>query len=332
MNGLSLAQEFAQRLRGHWRRSLIEPLWGRSAVVVLQRVLPREADARLPHRAPWCLGVESFERLLITLSEVSCLVSLPTALRTHHDPQARIALTFDAGWRDNAETVAPLLEHYAIPASVFVNTGWLGRPGGAWRETIGEGLWRCQRPATIRDALGDAGLPLPPMPPAHPGHAYSRALLGYLTQLARLDADQARRLGEVADQLHDELGQPPLGLDPFSVRRLEHGGLVRFGARGVGPDAFETQSDERIRWQVRRSRRELEKLCREPLPAFAYPDERPSPRVRQVVGRCGVQSALAGSGGWLSHRDDPLALPRIAITQPIAQSSGRLFDYLLGQL
>lgn len=42
--------------------------------------------------------------------------------------------------------------------------------------------------------------------------------------------------------------------------------------------------------------------------------------------------SLAGSGGWLSHRDDPLALPRIAITQPIAQSSGRLFDYLLGQL
>lgn len=329
MNGLSLAQDFAQRLRGHWRRSLVAPLWGRSAIVVLHRVLADEADARLPHRAPWCLGPESFERLVVTLSEVARLVSLPTAMQMHHEPQARIALTFDAGWRDNAEVAAPLLEHYAIPASIFVSTGWLGRPGGAWRETIGEGLWQRQRPATIRDALGDAGLPLPPMPPTHPGHAYSRALLDYFILLNGADP---RRLAEVADHLRTELGQPLHGLDPFSVRRLESGGLIRFGARGVELSAFEPQSDERIRWQVRRSRRELERLCREPLPVFAYPDERPSPRVQQVVQRCGVHTALAGGGGWLSHRDNPLALPRIPIAQPIAQSPGRLFDYLLGQL
>lgn len=332
MNGLNLAQDLAQRLRGHWRRSLVEPLWGRNAIVVLQRVLPSEADARLPHRAPWCLGIESFERLLITLSEVSRLVSLPTAMQMHHEPQARIALTFDAGWRDNAEVVAPLLEHYAIPASIFISTGWLGRRSSAWREVIGEGLWQRQSPAIIRSTLGDAGLPLPPLPPTHPDIAYSRALLGYLNQLTCLEVTRARRLGEIADHLHTELGQPPQGLDPFSVRRLENSGLIRFGARGVGFDAFETQSDERIRWQVRRSRRELGRLCRDPLPVFAYPDDRPSARVQQVVNRCGVQTALAGSGGWLSHRANPLALPRIPIVQTIAQSPGRLFDYLLGQL
>lgn len=332
MNGLNLAQDLAQRLRGHWRRSLVEPLWGRNAIIALKRVLPSEAEARLPHRAPWCLGVESFERLLIRLSDVSRLVSLPTAMQMHHDPQARIALTFDAGWRDNAEVVAPLLEHYAIPASIFISTGWLGRQRCAWREVIGEGLWQRQRPLLIHSVLSDAGLPPPPLPPAHPDHAYSRALLGYLDQLAAIEATHAQRLGDIADHLHRELGQPPQGLDPFSVRRLENGGLIRFGARGVGLDAFESQSDEQIRWQVRRSRRELGRLCRDPLPVFAYPDDRPSARVQQVVNRCGIQTALAGNGGWLSRRDNPLALPRIPIAQPIAQSPGRLFDYLLGQL
>ncbi|SHF40785.1 Polysaccharide deacetylase [Modicisalibacter ilicicola DSM 19980] len=329
MSALDLAQELVQRLRGHWRRSLVDPLPGRTAILVLHRVLPSEAEARLPHRAPWCLGPESFERLLISLNDMAGLVCLPTAIAPHLAPQARVALTFDDGWRDNADIAAPLLEHYAIPASIFVTTGWLGRPSGAWREVIGEGLWQRQSVATIRDTLGDAGLPLPPMPPTHPGHAYSRALLTYFGRLADTDP---RQLNEIADHLHRLLDQPPQGIDPFSVRRLENGGLIRFGARGVTFGAFETQSDERIRWQVRRSLQELRCLCRDPLPLFAYPDEHPSPRVRHIVKQCGVPSALAGGGGWLPHHHDPLALPRIPISQPIAQSPGRLFDYLLGKL
>lgn len=329
MNGLSLAQELVQRLRGHWRRNLAEPLWGRSAIVVLQRVLPTESAARLPHRGPWCLGPESFERLLITLSDVARLVSLPTAMQTHHDPQARIALTFDSGWRDNAEVAAPLLEHYAIPASIFINTGWLGRSNANWREVIGEGLWHVHSASSVRDAMGDAGLPLPPMPPSHPDIAYSRALLAYFQQLQSVDATC---LAAVTAQLNDELGYPPQGLDPFSVRRLESGGLIRFGARGVDFEAFQHQSDDRIRWQVQRSRQALVHLCRDPLPVFAYPDLQPSARVQQIVQRCGIQTALAGMGGWLSHRDNPLALPRIPISQPLAQSPGRLYDHLLGQL
>lgn len=329
MNRLALAQDIAQRLRGHWRRSLTEPLWGRSSIVVLPRVLASEHDARLPHRAPWCLGPESFERLLIALSEISRLVSLPTALGVHHDPQARIALTFDAGWRGNAEVAAPLLEHYAIPASIFVSTGWLECPKGAWRETIGESLWQCRSVEKIRATLGDAGLPLPPMPPSSPGHAYSHALSNYFK---RLDNYDTQRLNAIAEHLRDELDQPPQGLDPFSVRRLESGGLIRFGARGVTPGNLEPLSDERIRYQVRRSRRELARLCRDPLTVFAYPDTQPSQRLQHLISRCGVQTALAGSGGWLGHRDNPLALPRIPISQPIARSPGRLFDYLLGQL
>ncbi|GHB09508.1 polysaccharide deacetylase family protein [Modicisalibacter luteus] len=329
MNGLDLAQDLAQRLRGHWRRSLAEPLWGRSAIIVLHRVLPSEQEARLPHRAPWCLGPESFERLLVALCDVARLVSLPTAMQLHHDPKARIALTFDAGWRDNADVAVPLLEHYAIPASIFVNTAWLGHPGGHWREVIGEGLWQVVAAHRIREAMGDACLPLPPMPPAHPNDAYSRALLAYFMQLGQVNP---QRLSSVTQQLCQEFGQPNHGLDPFSIRRLESGGLIRFGARGVDFTAFELQSEERIRWQVQRSRRTLARLCREPLPILAYPDERPSPRVQQVVQRCGVQAALAADGGWLTHRSNRLALPRIAIAQPIAHSPGRLFDYLLGKL
>ncbi|WP_129140943.1 polysaccharide deacetylase family protein [Modicisalibacter coralii] len=329
MNGLNLAQDLACRLRGHWRRSLVAPLWGRSAILVLPRVVDDEATARLPHRAPWCLGRESFERLLLSLSDIARVVSLATVMQPHHQPQACIALTFDGAWRDDLDAAMPLLDHYALPASVFVSSGQLQRARGDWRAVIGDGLWQGPHARRIHDALGDAGLPLPPAPPAQRDTAYSRALRGYLQQLAGV---AAHRLEAVTDYLTIELDLPPPHIDPFSIRRLENEGLIRFGTRGIGVAALEGLDDDAIRRQVRRSRLALARLCREPLPVFAYPDRNPSARVRRIVRECGVTIGLARQGGWLSHRDDPLSLPRIPLSQPLAQSPGRLFDYLLGQL
>ncbi|GHC38210.1 polysaccharide deacetylase family protein [Aidingimonas halophila] len=329
MQGLELTRDIAQRLRGHWRRSMTEPLRGRSAILVLHRVLPDEQEARRPHRAPYCLGPESFRHLLMSLVEVARIVSLDTALKAHRDPRACIALTFDDGWRDTAETAAPVLDHYALPASIFVSTGLLGKPRGFWWEVLAEGLWSRQRLDLIRDTLGDAGLPLPPMPPAHPDDAYSRALLRYLTTLQQAPPT---KLDAATDHLHRELGQIPHGLDPFSVRRLEASGLFRFGAHGVRPHPLDILDDRAASFQIRRSRRDLAKLCRAPLDAFAFSDPHPSSRLKQLAGRCGVSTGLAGNGGWLSHHDDPLALPRIPISQPVAQSPGRLYDWLLGHL
>jgi peptidoglycan/xylan/chitin deacetylase (PgdA/CDA1 family) len=39
-----------------------------------------------------------------------------------------VALTFDDGLADNLERLAPLLRDEAIPATVFVTTGWMGKP------------------------------------------------------------------------------------------------------------------------------------------------------------------------------------------------------------
>jgi peptidoglycan/xylan/chitin deacetylase (PgdA/CDA1 family) len=50
------------------------------------------------------------------------------------------ALTFDDGLVDNAETLAPLLEEEGVPATVFVVSGWLGRPHGSapWTRIVTE--------------------------------------------------------------------------------------------------------------------------------------------------------------------------------------------------
>ncbi|WP_280569261.1 polysaccharide deacetylase family protein [Chromohalobacter sp. 296-RDG] len=330
MSHLSLAHDVVQRLRGHWRRSLNEPLRGRSAILVIQRVLSDEAAARLPHRAPYCLGPESFRRLLDHLTDHAQIVSLASTRRLHRDPVPRIALTFDGGWRDTAEVALRQLERLALPASMFLNTGDTGRSQGDWRMALGDILWDGLQPMRVRECLGDAGLPLPPPRPNHPNTAYSSAVHDYLERLAQQAAPLT--LARLGSALGTELDIAPQTLDPFSVRRLESNGLVRFGTRGVAATPLETLDDRQIQWQIRQSRRQLSVLCRDPLSYFAYPQPEASLRVRQLAQRCGVQEALHSHAGWLSHRDDPLALPRFPITQPVASSTGRLYDYLLGQL
>ena len=58
---------------------------------------------------------------LVSFGELARLASASEAA-------GHAALTFDDGLVDNAETLAPLLAEEGVPATVFVVSGWLGRP------------------------------------------------------------------------------------------------------------------------------------------------------------------------------------------------------------
>ena len=50
------------------------------------------------------------------------------ALAAENEAGGHAALTFDDGFVDNLDTLAPLLAELAAPATVFVVSGWLGKP------------------------------------------------------------------------------------------------------------------------------------------------------------------------------------------------------------
>jgi peptidoglycan/xylan/chitin deacetylase (PgdA/CDA1 family) len=61
------------------------------------------------------------------------------------------ALTFDDGFADNYETLAPLLAHLDAPATVFVVSGWLGKPhrSAPWTRVVSADELRALRGAGI---------------------------------------------------------------------------------------------------------------------------------------------------------------------------------------
>lgn len=126
-------------------------------VLMLHRVLADEGAANLPHRGPLCVGRNSFEHLLRWLRRHFDCVPLEHLLLYPGGDRPRVALTFDDGWRDNAEQAYPLLERHEVPASIFLSTDFIGTGKAFWWEAIGETLWRQpehRRPATAGAVAG----------------------------------------------------------------------------------------------------------------------------------------------------------------------------------
>ena len=327
MPRLDRTQDVVQRLRGHWRLNLSEPLWGRSAILALRRVLDDEAEARLPHRTDWCLGPDSFQQLLESLSDSAQIVGLESVLQLHHDQLPRIALTFDGGWRDTLKQVSPMLERMALPANVFLPCPVTQRAWSSWHEAFGEALWHEDTAELAARRLVEAGLPPPPAFAGSRDERYSQAIKTYVDEL-----DQSHKpatLYAVAATLGAEAIFSDEALDAFSIRRLEQGGLFRFGS--LMPPRLLTR-DARALARLRESQHQLAILCRHPLPIATYAGADEDDDLARLATGAGIQHVLTRRAGWLEPPIDTVLLPRFVITQPVANSPGRLFDWLLGNL
>jgi len=121
------------------------------------------------------------------------------------------------------------------------------------------------------------------------------------------------RTGGRADWLEaDGLDCPPL-LDAEAIRRLHRQG-VRFGAHSVNHLRLTRLDDDRLAYEVERSRADLEAILDAPVLHFCYPAGDYDARVRQAVARAGYRTALTCNRGDALTDDDPLQLPRKAIS------------------
>lgn len=327
MPRLDRTQDVVQRLRGHWRLNLSEPLWGRSAILALRRVLDDEAEARLPHRADWCLGPDSFQQLLESLSDSAQIVSLESALQLHHDQLPRIALTFDGGWRDTFKQVSPTLERLALPANVFLPCPVTQQAWSSWHEALSESLWREDMADNTQRLLVEAGLPAPPVSSSHRDERYSQAIKTYIGALGL--TEKPATLHAIAAALDTETTFADEALDAFSIRRLEQNGLFRFGS--LMPSLAMTHDAQALS-RLRDSQHQLAVLCRHPLDIAACADSNPGEALAKLAASADLERVLTRCTGWLEPPIDTVLLPRFVITQPVANSPGRLFDWLLGNL
>ena len=90
-------------------------------------------------------------RQLQAIRRACTVVALDDALRALDEdrplPPRAVALTFDDGYQDNLDTVAPMLSRMGLPATFYLVPGLLDRSARPWWETIAWAFTHATRPA-----------------------------------------------------------------------------------------------------------------------------------------------------------------------------------------
>lgn len=292
---------------------------------------------------PYLLNVtpEHFVEHLALLREQGRLLrlqQLTQALREGTLPHRAVVVTFDDGYIDNLYTAKPLLERYAVPATVFVTSGSIGQRREFWWDELDRLLlqpgWL---PETLELKIGsityrwklddDAYYSEVDQKRDHSWHLYQdhdptlrhslfRSLHQLLNSLSREERWQA------LDQLAEWAG---MGLtirsthrtfSPEEVVNLAEGGLVEVGAHTVTHPVLSTIPISAQYREIQQSKTDLEKILGHPIVSFAYPHGSRgdyTTETTRIVQEAGFDCACSNFVGIVREGSDHFQLPRVLV-------------------
>ncbi len=277
---------------------------GRICVVNYHRVL--EMKDPLLESEP---DVATFRWQMELLAKSFNVIALHDAVQligTGRMPPRAVCITFDDGYRSVHDLALPILQHYKLPATIFVTSGFAGG-GKMWNDRIIEAVQSL--PAGQLD-LSELGLGV-----------YSLASLadrqqsvGRLIEASKYLPPQGRF--DLVQRLEDMVGErlaPGLMLTPEMLVNLDRAG-IEIGAHTISHPILTSLTDEQARMEIEGGKRELEAIIGKPVRLFAYPngkfgkdfDERHMRMAREA----GYTAAFTTSVGAVTAAQDRFALPR----------------------
>jgi len=288
------------------------PLWSGTIVLNYHRIAASREELIDP--GVWAATPETFDGHLGLLAREADLIApedLDDALRARRG--RHVLITFDDGYRDNAEQALPLLRAHGARAAFFLATGYIDEPRLAWWD---ETAWMLDRargstlaPGPWGGALELGGDPL--------GAPLRRVLSAYKSG--------AGARGEAfLDALADATGAgraPPdaaegLWMDWDQARALRDAGMT-VGAHTVRHPVLATLPGELQEAEVADSCRRLREELGAPVRWFSYPvGERDSfdAGTKAALRRAGIERAFSYHGGVARGRGlDVYDIPRVSV-------------------
>jgi peptidoglycan/xylan/chitin deacetylase (PgdA/CDA1 family) len=250
-----------------------------------------------------------FDDLLRWLKLQLVLLPLPDAVRRLQQgtlPARAGAVTFDDGYRDNAELAAPLLRRHGVPATFFVATGFLDG-GIMWNDVIIDALRRTAHDALDTGELGLGRLSLDSLPARQAALPRLLKAIKYLPEGER-DASVSR--------VAQALGVQPrrdLMMTTAQVQELARSGFD-IGGHTVNHPILTRLPDDRAAQEMAAGRRALQQITDTEVPLFAYPNGRWGhdfeARHAEMARATGFEAAFSTEWGVASSAARPFALPR----------------------
>lgn len=199
-----------------WRRSIEAVRSRRSVILCHHGVAPSTSE-----EDPYFLRVdpdsfrEQLELMLDAGFELVTVAELAELADGGTPPPGYAAISFDDGMQDNHSVALPILEHYGVPATVYVTTGLIGQANPFM--SAGSSA-RMMTELELRD-LASAGIELGAHTVTHP-------------DMSRMDRESCvREMVESREALERVAGEP---VKTFAYPFCRYGTAARAAARDAG--------------------------------------------------------------------------------------------------
>ena len=266
---------------------------GQVPVLALHRVCGSD-EARLPQAIP----PGDLDRLVDEAARRYRIASWTECERAsrRREAQPHLALTFDDGYRDGAETAWPILRRYGASAVFCLTTTFVEGRRPLWWEVVAAAL-RAPGDPFPRDRSGEATYgPL------------AEAEIGRLKGLPR--AEMWRAVEAMAARAPSASLSAPMSWE--DAERLAAEG-AELAAHGATHAILTGCDDSDLAAELKGSRAVLERRLRREVSLLAYPNGDHDPRVVAAAGRAGFRFAFATQHVYYGPGSVPLAVPRIAV-------------------
>jgi len=319
MQRTTTLRRFAHRARSAAKRLAAHlPHRPPPAILMYHRIAEESFD-------PWGLAVrpDHFRDQLDWLARNRTVLPLHEFAERHRRgdlPPDAIAITFDDGYACNAEVAKPLLEHFDIPATIFLPAELIERRQPFWWDELEELVLEHDGPSLVlaQDtvALGSKQERdrawAPGAPAQTPRQAAFEAIHARLTRMA--PAGREEGLAELRAQAGGAPAIPDRKrpMTPEQVREAA-GGALEFGSHTLTHPWLTSLDEAQQRHEICDSVERTAALSGTKPTTFAYPFGTFDARSERLAKEAGFDCACATKEIAVSRRSSPYALPRVPV-------------------
>jgi len=279
----------------------------RLVILTYHRVVPDD-----PLKDPDEIDEQQFRMHVATLSRFFNVLKLSDAisgLKNGGLPGRAVAITFDDGYKDNVTAALPILEHYGVPATFFIATGFLDG-GIMWNDMAIESVRRFEGDRIDLDDL-DLG--------SYPAREPAEKIAAYRQIVGKLRYEPQERRNELCKAIAERLEvQLPTDLMMSSndLTTLRDAGM-EIGAHTRNHPILAVVGEDDARREIVDGKRDVEQILGAEVKAFAYPNGRPGQDYKachvDMVRDAGFELAVSTGAGSVSTEADVFQLGRVSV-------------------
>jgi peptidoglycan/xylan/chitin deacetylase (PgdA/CDA1 family) len=281
------------------------------AIILMYHAIVREEDERWVDPR-YSVPLDAFARQMDFLAHHRHVVPMDEVIAGLDEgrtlPTGTVAITFDDGYKSTLELATPILEHYRLPATVYLATGYVTREQSQWIDSLYSTFVHRSRDHLDLSADGIARVRLR-------GAAVARTYGTIADRLLEAPFEERQRLlSEVYSQLR------PIGRAPRLTMSWEEADKLRLRTNRIDIGVHTRDHVDLAKLSRDVVQRELD-ACVEDVKRelgitpshFSFPYGRCNAATRDVVARSRFRSAaVTEPPALVRSKTDRLTLPRIA--------------------